>query len=56
MTSIIGGLFAIVMGIIGLFIWWPEFGLVMRGLIPFGLIVVGLLSIASKYSKKNGDS
>ena len=56
MTSIIGGLFAIVVGIIGLVIWWPEFGLVMRGIVPFGLIIVGLLYIASKYNKKNGDS
>ncbi len=52
-----GGLIAIVVGIIGLVVWWPEFGQAMRGVIPFALIIVGLLSIASKYNKRqNGDS
>jgi hypothetical protein len=54
MHNIIGGLIMIVLGALGLAVWWPEFGLVLRGLVPFGLIIVGLLWIASKYYQKNG--
>lgn len=49
MQNIIFGLIMTVVGILGLIIWWPEFGLVLRGIVPFALIIVGLLSIASKY-------
>jgi len=52
MSNIIGGLIAIVLGIWGLLVWWGEFGEVMRGFVPFALIVVGLLSLASKYNKR----
>jgi len=54
MTSIIVGIIAIILGLWGLFGWWAEFGLVLRGLIPFSLLIIGLLFIASKfYNKKN---
>jgi len=57
MTNIIGGLIIIVLGIFGLIFWWEEFGQVLRGLVPFALIISGLLSIASKYRKQeNGES
>ncbi len=49
MQNIILGLIAIVVGALGLVAWWPEFGHVLRGIVPFALIIVGLLSIASKY-------
>jgi len=49
MSNIIGGLIAIVVGLFGLMAWWPEFGEVLRGVVPFALVIVGLLSIASKY-------
>ena len=54
MSNIIVGCIAIVLGLWGLFVWWPEFGLVLRGLAPFALLIVGLLFIASKfYDKKS---
>ena len=53
MQNIIGGLIAIVVGALGMLIWWPEFGQVLRGIVPFAFIVIGLLSIASKYYKQN---
>lgn len=53
MTNIIGGLIALVLGIWGLLVWWMDFGSAMRGLIPFALIVWGLLSIVSKYYDRN---
>jgi hypothetical protein len=54
--NIIGGLIAIVVGILGLISWWPEFGEVLRGLVPFSLIIVGLLWIASKFQQDNQDA
>lgn len=48
-SNIIVGLIAIVLGIWGLLVWWDSFGMVMRGLIPFLLIVFGVLAIGSKY-------
>ncbi len=52
MQNIIGGLIAIVVGFFGLIVWWSEFGLVLRGLIPFAFIILGLLWIVSKYYKQ----
>ena len=54
MQNIIGGLIAIVIGALGLIIWWAEFGQVLRGIVPFAFIIIGLLWIASKfYNQKN---
>ena len=52
MQNMIGGLILIIIGAFGLINWWSEFGLVLRGLIPFAFIVLGLLWIASKYYKQ----
>ncbi len=52
MQNIIGGLIAIVLGAFGLIAWWSEFGIVLRGLVPFAFIILGLLWIASKYYKQ----
>lgn len=49
MSNIIGALILIVIGILGLIAWWVDFGMVLRGLIPFALIIFGLLIIGSKY-------
>lgn len=56
MQNIICGLIAIVVGAFGLIAWWPEFGQFLRGIVPFAFIIVGLLSIASKYyNRKDND-
>ena len=56
MSNIIGGLVAVVLGIWGLLVWWEDFGEIMRGFVPFALIVIGLLSLASKYNnQKKGE-
>ena len=52
MQNIIGGLIAIVVGAFGLIAWWSEFGIVLRGLVPFAFIILGVLWIASKYYKQ----
>ena len=52
MQNMIGGLIFIIIGAFGLISWWSEFGLVLRGLVPFVFIILGLLWIASKYYKQ----
>jgi len=47
MTRVIVGLVAISLATWGLIVWWPTFGMVMRGSVPFCLLVFGLVSIAS---------
>ena len=47
MTRVIVGLVAISLATWGLVVWWPTFGMVMRGLVPFCLLVFALVSIAA---------
>ena len=43
---LIGAVF-VCLGLWGLFSWWAVFGLVMRGLIPFLLLAIGLVAVLS---------
>jgi len=43
------GTVMIALGLWGLFTWWDLFGLVMRGVVPFALLVLGLLAVLSSY-------
>ena len=52
MLHAVFGLVVIVLGIFGIISWWPDFGLVMRGLVPFLLIIGGLVAIGSGLSKE----
>lgn len=47
MGHVFFGLISICFAIWGLIVWWTPFGRVMRGLVPFGLLMFGLVSIAS---------
>ncbi len=47
MNRVIIGLVAMGLAIWGLVVWWPTFGTVMRGLVPFCLLLFGLVNIAS---------
>lgn len=51
MKHVIVGFIAIGLAIWGLIVWWATFGIVMRGVIPFCLLVFGLVSIASGLRK-----
>ena len=51
MTHILFGLAALVLGIWGVIAWWPELGLVMRGLVPFLLVIAGFIAIGSALTK-----
>jgi len=46
----IGVVFAC-LGIWGIVVWWDVFGLVMRGVVPFCLVVFGLVAILSGLRK-----
>ena len=45
MTHLLFGLILVALGIWGVVAWWGLFGLVMRGVVPFFLLVFGLVAI-----------
>ena len=47
MTHLLFGLVAICAGLGGVFLWWDDFGEVLRGFIPIVLIVVGIVAIGA---------
>jgi len=53
MPHLVSGLLLIVFGLWGMSAWWISFGLVMRGLLPFGLLLTGLVAVLSSYYRLN---
>jgi hypothetical protein len=51
MSHLILGAGLIVLGLCGMSMWWSSFGLVMRGLVPFGLLGFGIIAILSSYNR-----
>jgi hypothetical protein len=49
MKHFVLGIVLIILGIWGMFAWWDNFGRVMRGLLPFALLGVGLVALLSSY-------
>ncbi len=49
MRHLIIGTVLIALGIWGMFAWWESFGLVMRAMVPFAALLLGLLAILSSY-------
>ena len=47
MTHLIFGAIAVAAGLVGVFAWWSDFGLVLRGLLPIVLVVVGFIAIGA---------
>ena len=47
MLNAVSGLVLLVLGAFGLTMWWQEFGLVLRGLIPFLFVIGGLVAIGA---------
>jgi len=45
MKILFGGIVALIIGVIGLVIWWPEFLLILKGSIPILLALGGALAI-----------
>ena len=49
MKHFVLGVVLIILGIWGMFVWWENFGRVMRGLLPFFFLAVGLVALLSSY-------
>ena len=47
MGHLISGSIAVCVGLFGVFVWWDDFGLILRGLIPLTFLVVGLVGIGA---------
>ncbi len=45
MPHLVLGLILVALGVWGVVAWWGLFGLVMRGVVPFVLLVTGLVAI-----------
>ena len=52
MPHLFFGLILVALGIWGIVAWWGLFGLVMRGVVPFFLLVFGLVAIIA--GSRNG--
>lgn len=49
MKHLLVGTVLIALGVWGIVTWWASFGLVMRALVPFTLLVFGLVAVLSSY-------
>jgi hypothetical protein len=47
MKHLVVGALLSLLGLVGLISWWPAFGLVMRGALPFALLLFGLVGVYS---------
>lgn len=55
MKHVLVGALLVALGLWGMFAWWANFGLVMRGALPFVLLLLGLVAILSGYYRLSGD-
>jgi hypothetical protein len=51
MKHLLVGLILTGLGIWGIVSWWDVFGLCMRGVVPFSLLVLGLVAILAGYRR-----
>ena len=51
MKHLLIGMVALILGFIGIIIWWKTFGLVMRGVVPISLALFGVIAILSGYRR-----
>jgi len=49
MWHLIAGVVLVTLGLWGMSAWWSVFGLVMRGVLPFVMVVIGLIALLSSY-------
>ena len=49
MKHLTAGVVLVALGLWGMVVWWEAFGLVMRGLVPLGLLVLGSVAVLSSY-------
>jgi hypothetical protein len=53
MKHLFAGLVCAGLGVWGIVSWWDVFGLVMRGVVPFTLLMVGLIAILAGYRRSS---
>jgi hypothetical protein len=51
MKHMIWGILLVGLGAYGLHAWWPSFGQMMRGFLPFALLALGLVAFLSGYNR-----
>ena len=49
MWHLLIGIVLMTLGLWGMSAWWSVFGLVMRGVLPFMMIIIGLVALLSSY-------
>ncbi|MEW6333858.1 MAG: hypothetical protein AB1558_06285 [Thermodesulfobacteriota bacterium] len=45
MFMLIGGIAAVIIGVVGFFLWWEAFILILKGGVPIMLILGGILAV-----------
>jgi ABC-type multidrug transport system fused ATPase/permease subunit len=45
MSLLIGGAFSVIIGLLGLILWWVDFLVILKGGIPIILILGGILAV-----------
>jgi len=45
MTVLVGGVAALLLGLIGFIAWWKEFFIIVKGAIPLALLLGGALAV-----------
>ncbi len=51
MAALAGGIIAVILGIIGLFVWWADFLLILKGTLPILFILGGALAAYLGYEE-----
>ena len=51
MLHMFAGTVMAALGIWGIVAWWDVFGLVMRGVVPFALLLIGLVALMAGFRK-----
>jgi len=51
MKTLIGGVVAALLGVIGIVVWWPQFLVVLAGTVPIMLLLGGALAIYLGYDE-----
>ncbi len=51
LISVIGGVLAMILGLIGLIFWWDSFFILLQGALPFLLALGGLISVMAGLSE-----
>ena len=49
MKHLTAGVVLVALGLWGMVVWWEAFGLVMRGVVPLGLLLLGSVAVLSSY-------